>query len=55
MCKDLDKYTLKNKNMEPDDFFTDWIHINERIENIIGDFKNTDKKLLMNIMNNMCN
>ena len=55
ICKELKSCTLKNTKVYPDDWITDLYHLNDRIENIIIDFKNTEKQLAMHIMNNMCN
>ena len=54
LCNNFEKCTLKNKNMEPDYWFIYLISMNDSIENICGYFKNTDKKLPIHIMNNMC-
>ena len=40
--------------MEPDDWFTDLIRLNYRVDKISDNFKNTDKQLSIHIMNNMC-
>ena len=40
--------------MEPDDWFTDLIHLNDREDDISGNLKNSDKQLSMHTIKNIC-
>ncbi len=54
LCQELEKCKLKNIKMEPDDWFTNLINLNERIEKICQGFGKSEKQLAMHIINNMC-
>ena len=43
LCKELECCALKNIQVEPDYWFTDFSHLNKKIENISIDFKKIEK------------
>ena len=42
-CKDIDKCNTKNTKIEPDNWFTDLIHLHRRVYKSSSDFNNTGK------------
>ena len=41
LCKELGSFTYNSNKDDPDDWFTDLSHLNNSIEKIIIDFKDT--------------